>query len=1039
MTPRHFRVLSLICVALSLAAAAILGSLSRRDAFLARGIPAALPEPITHGGARPGVNVYLERLGEGELRSTLEEIRSSDLEYVKQSFYFREAFDWESADRIVEAIAEEGLTLVPLLDGNPDEQFAPPRNTGAYAAWAGEFARRYADRITYYMIWDEPNLASHWGGMPANAGDYAALLSAAASAIRQNDPDAVIVTAPLAPTVETGPENFSEPIFLRRLYQAGAAPAFDVVASKPYGFDKGPDDRRVAAEVLNFSRVILLHEEMVANGDADTALWAGSWGWNSLPADWSGRPSIWGQTDEEQRAAWTEAALDRATREWPWMGVMFLENWKPASPPDDPRWGFSIAGRPTAGVLSAFMRNRPPDVAMPGFHLADPGDPAQTFEGSWEFSPEFGADIGQTGDVVRFSFWGTDVGLRVRRADFRARLYATVDGEPANALPEDENGAALVLTAADPDEDDISTETIATGLSPGPHVLEVTASRGWDQWALNGFSAGYRPASLSSSRLKGLLAASTLVLLGLAVFFGARAEWGQIASGVAARLHQLSDRAQLALTALAAAVVGLTGWLTWGQDALGAYRRLGDAGQLAATATAAVVFYVTPSFVIFLLALLILFVLIVLRPSWGIALIVLTMPFYVAPLPKLILGYRFSPVEVFTLVTTAAWLVRVFLDSDRRAQEGQASRERFNRVRADWAVVAFVLVATASIFFAERVDVATTEWRVVIIEPALLYLLLRVHRLRDGELWVIIDAFLLSGLIIALVGLVQYVTGIGLIAAEGGLFRLRAFYGSPNNVALYLGRLLPLLVAMLLLGTGELHGRRRLVYSVAILPIGLTLLLTFSKGALFLGIPASLLFVFWIWQRRSRRKTWPWVTAVLLCGLAGLLAVARVPAFAARLNIFGETGFFRISLWRSAFNMFLDHPVWGVGLDNFLYAYRGRYILDAAWQEPNLNHPHNIVLDLATRLGLLGLLAGGWMFWEAGSALARAIRLSDHMWLPVAAGMMGSLIAIITHGLVDHSLFLVDLAFTFFLLLGVGVILGARPADEVRFEADESE
>ena len=79
------------------------------------------------------------------------------------------------------------------------------------------------------------------------------------------------------------------------------------------------------------------------------------------------------------------------------------------------------------------------------------------------------------------------------------------------------------------------------------------------------------------------------------------------------------------------------------------------------------------------------------------------------------------------------------------------------------------------------------------------------------------------------------------------------------------------------------------------------------------------------------------------------------------------------------------------------------------------------------------------MFWEAGSALARAIRLSDHMWLPVAAGMMGSLIAIITHGLVDHSLFLVDLAFTFFLLLGVGVILGARPADEVRFEADESE
>ena len=68
--------------------------------------------------------------------------------------------------------------------------------------------------------------------------------------------------------------------------------------------------------------------------------------------------------------------------------------------------------------------------------------------------------------------------------------------------------------------------------------------------------------------------------------------------------------------------------------------------------------------------------------------------------------------------------------------------------------------------------------------------------------------------------------------------------------------------------------------------------------------------------------------------------------------------------------MIRDHPLFGVGLDNFLYAYRGRYILDAAWQEPNLNHPHNIILDFATRLGLLGLLAGGWMIF----VLARTLK-----------------------------------------------------------------
>jgi O-antigen ligase len=165
------------------------------------------------------------------------------------------------------------------------------------------------------------------------------------------------------------------------------------------------------------------------------------------------------------------------------------------------------------------------------------------------------------------------------------------------------------------------------------------------------------------------------------------------------------------------------------------------------------------------------------------------------------------------------------------------------------------------------------------------------------------------------------------------------------------------------------------------------------------------------------------VLAAILVGFAGLLVAARIPALSARLDLFGETGFFRLNLWRAAANMFVDHPWLGVGLDNFLYAYRGRYILDAAWQEPNLNHPHNIVLDFATRLGILGLLAGGWMIGEATLTLYRAIRRAGPEWLPVAAGLAGSLAAMLAHGLVDHSFFLVDLAFVFFLILGTAVWL----------------
>jgi O-antigen ligase len=123
--------------------------------------------------------------------------------------------------------------------------------------------------------------------------------------------------------------------------------------------------------------------------------------------------------------------------------------------------------------------------------------------------------------------------------------------------------------------------------------------------------------------------------------------------------------------------------------------------------------------------------------------------------------------------------------------------------------------------------------------------------------------------------------------------------------------------------------------------------------------------------------------------------------------------------------MFLDHPLFGVGLDNFLYAYRGRYILDAAWQDPNLNHPHNVLIDFATRLGLFGLLAGALLF---GSALRIALRLPLVVapeWRPVAIGFVGALAYGLAHGLVDHSFFLVDLAYAFFLTLATVVWLAS--------------
>ena len=89
--------------------------------------------------------------------------------------------------------------------------------------------------------------------------------------------------------------------------------------------------------------------------------------------------------------------------------------------------------------------------------------------------------------------------------------------------------------------------------------------------------------------------------------------------------------------------------------------------------------------------------------------------------------------------------------------------------------------------------------------------------------------------------------------------------------------------------------------------------------------------------------------------------------------------------------MLRDHPVTGVGLDQFLYQYRGRYIQPAAWQQPDLSQPHNFLLDYWVRLGIFGLVVGVWLqveFWRLAWSTQRALRAGRPESRMLAVGLM---------------------------------------------------
>jgi O-antigen ligase len=333
-------------------------------------------------------------------------------------------------------------------------------------------------------------------------------------------------------------------------------------------------------------------------------------------------------------------------------------------------------------------------------------------------------------------------------------------------------------------------------------------------------------------------------------------------------------------------------------------------------------------------------------------------------------------------------------------------------VLAGWALIA----ASAVVYR----DVALREWRTVFLAAALFALLLNTCRADPSAPWLLLLAWIAGGVVIALIGLGQFATNAMLIEAEG-VHRVRSLYGSPNNLALYLERtLMPTLALLLLLPNGI---RRWLALAAAALQ-GAVLLLTFSKGALLLGLPAGLVTLWlgglYVLRRRraSTRPLW-WLAVAAVMALLALVPFLGTERFRRLLDFDSGTGFTRLQLWRSSVQMALDHPWLGVGPDNFLYVYRTRYILPAAWQEPDLNHPHSWLLDWWTRLGLVGMVLG--LCWWVTGIHANWLRLrltpptrqiDAAIWLGILAAMAAAL----SHGFIDLSYAVPDLMLIWVLL-----------------------
>jgi len=216
-------------------------------------------------------------------------------------------------------------------------------------------------------------------------------------------------------------------------------------------------------------------------------------------------------------------------------------------------------------------------------------------------------------------------------------------------------------------------------------------------------------------------------------------------------------------------------------------------------------------------------------------------------------------------------------------------------------------------------------------------------------------------------GVFDYARGLNLIengrvqGAVGGMFQ------NPNDLALNMVAVLPIAVLWAL---GARRPAQRLFAGFLALMMLCTVVVSYSRGG-FLGLALMILILAWHMVRRRP-------AAVAAAAVALLLALPLAPASYwnriasitdESLDETGSREARRVAM-REAWDTFLTFPFYGVGAGMFqAYNPPGRQEI---WRET-----HNVVLQVAAELGILGLALFSFLLWRAlaaGSVTRRLLR-----------------------------------------------------------------
>jgi O-antigen ligase len=376
----------------------------------------------------------------------------------------------------------------------------------------------------------------------------------------------------------------------------------------------------------------------------------------------------------------------------------------------------------------------------------------------------------------------------------------------------------------------------------------------------------------------------------------------------------------------------------------------------------------------------------------GIYLIVFSLPFY-------LVGFKIGwvPVNLLEIMIYGLfiiWLIQVLV---------LRIKPRIDQENKNWfyAIFLIFLGLTQATLLSVDLKISAGIWKGWFIVPFLFFVVLASHLKTKKQIKNIFIALTLSGLGVSLIALFYWFNNN--LTYDG---RLRAFYLSPNHLAMYLS---PILILSLFLYSSLKKNSHKIILFLVQGLLFIVIYLTYSYGA-WLGLLAG--FVFLVISQSNKKIALTFFLIAVFC------FVTQIPSqkFQSLLDSSYPSLESRLVIWQSAGEIIKDHPLIGIGPGMFQKYYLDYQLRFEPYPEWAVPQPHNLFLAFWLQAGLFGLIGFIWLlvvFFK--SAVSKKVRDDAFGFLPFI--LMAVMIYTLAHGLIDTTYWKNDLSVIFWLII----------------------